>query len=168
MKMSKPTEQILANYETEKLKKKLLEFPGLIQTQKKEIRVLRDAFKDADSARSIIEADLATDINAEIDKNTGKQKFSNKESREVELMRRKLASAEYQEANRLAREAGYALGEAEDEQEALQDKYRSYRYVVRMVSAELELMAGDAGGEEVERAVTSGGAADVAATSEPY
>ena len=167
--MSSPSEMILEDYETRRLKDKLLEFPGLIQAQKRMIRVLRDAFKDADSARGVIEADLATDINAETDPATGKPKFSNEKARATELIRRKLANEEYMAANQQARQAAYALGEAEDEMEALQDKYRSYRYVVRLVSAELELMAGDAGGEEVELAVTSGGVSDVmTASGEPY
>lgn len=167
--MSNPAKMLLKDYETQRLKDKLLEFPGLIKTQKQKIRVLRDAFKDADSVRGVIEADLATDINAEMDPASGKPKFSNEKARATELMRRKLANAEYLAADKQARQASYALGEADDELEALQDKYRSYRYVVRLVSAELELMAGDAGGEEVERAVTSGGVSDVAAANgEPY
>lgn len=168
-KQPNPTQKILTIYETGNLKTKLLEFPALIQAQKKKIRVLRDTFKDADTECGIIEADLASQISAETDPNTGKPKFSNKEARDAELLKRKTRDTGYIAANQQARQARYAMNEAEDELEALQDKYRSYRYVVRLVSAELELMAGDAGGEEVELAVTSGGVSDVmTASGEPY
>jgi hypothetical protein len=153
---------MLSHYETHRIKSKLLEFPSLIQTQKQKIRVLRDAFKDADTERGIIEADLASQINAEMDPNSGKQKFSNQATRDAELMKRKVANAGYVAADKKARQARYAMNEAEDELEALQDKYRSYRYVARLVSAELEFMAGmsgDMAAEESgeEAAVQSGG-----------
>ena len=166
--------QILTDYETQRFKERLLEFPELIKSQRQKIRLLRDHFKDADSARAIIEADLATDINVEMDPNSGKAKYSNEKARAAELLKRKAASEDFKVADRQARHAGYALGEAEDELEALQDKYRSYRYIVRLVSAELELMAGevtcDAGGElskeEIDAAMAT--AAGAAVTAEPY
>jgi hypothetical protein len=166
--LAKSAEIILQDYETQRLKNKLLEFPGLIKAQKQKIRLLRDTFKDADAARAIIEADLATDINAETDPNSGKAKYSNEKARAAELMKRKAANEDFKVADKQARQAGYTLGEAEDELEALQDKYRSYRYVVRLVSAELELMAGDVGGEMAGDESRDGSHRESNIPQEPY
>ena len=134
---------ILADLETDLLKRRLYDFPEQIKEQKKVIRELRNMFKDAERELKMAEADLATDIAAEKDPNTDKLVYSNKEAREAELERRKAKCPNCQDAAKAAREAGYKLEEAQDELDKLQDQYKSYRYVVRLVTQELALFALD-------------------------
>ncbi len=90
--------ELLAQYETQQLKNKLLEFPELIKKQKAILRDLRENLKNASQTMAILEADLATEIAAEIDPNTGKYKFSNDKARQAELVRRKMQDPKCQEA----------------------------------------------------------------------
>ena len=133
--------EMLAEYETRLIKDKLLEIPDTIKNQKAEVRDARENYNEAAQAAAMLEADLATDIAAEMDPSTGKPKFSNDKTRQSELMKRKAADADYRAARQTLKEAEYRLGEAQDELEALQDKYKSYRYVAKMTAAELNVWA---------------------------
>ena len=148
--MPKTAEAILANYETKTMKAKLLEYPALIQEQKAKVRKLRDELSDNQEILQAIEASIIMEIADEVDPNTGKARFSNDKTRSGELARRKQQNEHYKQARDNTRRVEHKLGEAQDELDALQDKYKSYRYVVRLTAEELALIAGD---EESEEAV---------------
>lgn len=140
--------KILAQFETDMLKTKLRQAPEIIKEQKKTIRELRERFKTAEVDRSIAEANIVTDISAEVNPATGKAMFSNVEARNAELAKRKNNDSVYLAAAREAREAGYRLEESQDELEKLQDDYKSYRYITKLTTAELELFATSEGEAE--------------------
>jgi len=142
--------ELLAQYETRLLKDKLLEFPGLIKKQKAVLRDLRENLKDASQTMAMLEADLATEIAAENDPNTSKPKFSNDKARQAELLRRKMQDPGCQEAAAELKKAEYAMSAAQDELEALQDKFKAYRYVVRLTAEELALLASEEQEEKIE------------------
>lgn len=142
--------ELLAEYETRLLKDRLLEYPEMIKNQKSKIRRLKDAFREADRERVILEADIAGEIASETNPNTGKAAYGNAEARSVELTRRKKTDTGYQDVAKVARDAEYELGEAQDELEALQDKFKAYRYVVRLTAEELALMATEEQEEAIE------------------
>ena len=167
--------EMLAEYETRLIKDKLLEFPGLIKNQKDLIRKLRDAYRVVDQERVILEADLAGDIASETNPNTGKPAYSNAEARSVELIRRKKANTSYQEFAVAAKYAEHELNEAQDALEALQEKFKAYRYVVGLVTAELNVWATvEEDGEEgryvpTEKGIiTAFGSDDSRPASQPY
>ncbi len=112
----------------------------------------------------MIEAEMATDIAVEMDPNTGKPKFTNDKTRQAELLRRKGTDPVAQEAMTAMKKAEYLMNELQDELEALQDKFRSYRYVVRLTAEELALMASEHEIEEPEEYAS----AAVAQTAQPY
>ena len=136
-------DNILSELNTDHIKRQLQEFPDRIVSKKAEARLLREDAKDADRERAMLEAVMASEISDERNVDTGKPRFSNDKAREAELMKRKGESADYQSARLVARHAQFALSGVEDELEALADKFRAMRYVARLVSAELELLAGD-------------------------
>lgn len=141
---------LLAEMNTDYLKRSLLEFPDKIVALKKRARLLRETFEEADQSRGVLEAIMTTDISDEVSPDTLKSKFSNDKARAAELMKRKAECAEYQNARLKARDAQFALSEVEDELVALYDKFKAVRYVTRMVTAEIELLAGDDVYDETE------------------
>ena len=151
--------ELLAEYETRLLKDKLLGFPDAIKNQKALIRKLREVSRGADQERIILEADIAGEIASETNPDTGKAAYSNTEARAVELVRRKKTNSSYQEVAMVARGAEHELNEAQDQLDALQDKFKAYRYVVRLTAEELALMSS----EEQEEAVDG-----LPAAKQPY
>lgn len=151
--------QLLAEYETRLLKDRLLEYPAMILNQKALIRKLREAYRMADQERIILEADIAGEIASETNPDTGKAAYSNTEARAVELVRRKKTNSSYQEVAMAARGSEHELNEAQDQLEALQDKFKAYRYVVRLTAEELALFASEENEEAVDGAP---------ATKQPY
>ena len=145
--MSKPAEQILAAYETDHLKQKMFDYPREIFNKKKEIRQLREVFAESDQERAVLEAEMMQEITDTKDPSTGKAKYSNEKTRDGELTRRKADSSDYFNVMQVVKRAGYALSEAQDELEMLQDAFKAARYVVRLVSEEIALM----GGEDAEQ-----------------
>lgn len=133
--------KLLAQYETDLLKSKLRTFPALIKAQKQKVREAREAFNQAEMDRTLEEANLMTDIAAEIDTVTGKAKFSNDKTRQAELTKRKQNNDVYKAAEQSAKEAEYRLNEAQDELDRLIDEYKSYRYIVALTTQELALLA---------------------------
>ncbi len=138
----KNVEAILAEFETKTLKSRLREFPALIKAQKDVIRQARSTLEELESDRKMIEADIMTEVSCAVDPRTGKPQFSNDKSRAAELMRRCSDAQDYRHTAGLAREAAMAVEEAQDELERLQNDFRSYRYIVSLTTAELELLAG--------------------------
>ena len=145
--------ELLNEYETRLLKDKLLEFPGQIKHQKAVLRDARASYAEAAQEVAMIEAEIATNIAVETDPNTGKPKFTNDKTRQAELLRRKSADPVAQNAVIAMREAEHLMSELQDELEALQDKFRSYRYVARLTAEELALMASEHEAEEPEECV---------------
>lgn len=155
--MAKNIPAILADLETDLLKRRLYDFPGQIRAQKRVVREHREAYDALQQEARMLEAELATDISAETNPNNGKPAYSNKEAREAELEQRKGADIEYMEAAQKARKAGWQLEEAQDELEKIQDEYKSYRYVVGMVTKELAVYALDEEQEDGRREATGNG-----------
>ena len=135
--------ELLAEYETRLLKDRLLEYPSMILTQKAAIRTARENYNEAAQEVAMLEADISTDIAAELDPNTGKAKFSNDKTRQAELLRRKAADPVCTEATQRLKQAERNLGEAQDALDAMQDKFKAYRYIVRLTAEELALMASE-------------------------
>lgn len=135
-------EQFLETYNTRHIKEELLNFPNEIMNQKDLIRRAKDAFKEADLPRQMLEIEMIDDIAAEINSATGKATFSNEKARENELAKRKAKNPEYQELQRQAKEAARELAAAEDELERLENKFKAYRYVAALVTAELSVIVG--------------------------
>ena len=135
-------EQFLDQYNTRHIKELLISFPSRIMELKDLIRQEKDAFKEADQPRQMLELEIIDNIAAETNQATGKAMFSNDKARENELARRKAHSPEYQELRIRSREAGRNLAAAEDELERLVNKFKAYRYVAALVTAELSVIAG--------------------------
>lgn len=142
--------ELLHEYETRLLKDKLIELPGRILKKKAVIRDAREVYNNAAQDIAMLEANLAVDIAAETDPNTGKAKYSNDKMRQAELMRRKAAEPECSAAALRLKEAERRLGGLQDELEALQDKFKAYRYVVRLTAEELALLASEEQEEKIE------------------
>jgi len=129
------------NYNTVHIKESLLELPAAIAAQKAKVRRIRDAFREADLPRQMLELEMIDDIAAAINPQTGKPLFSNDKLRDAELKRRKAASEEYQELQKQAKEAERDLSAAEDELEKLINKFNAYQHVSNFVAAEMNVVA---------------------------
>lgn len=154
--------KILTHYETDLLKSKLRSFPSVVKEQKAKVRQLRERYNEAEQVRAMIEADLMTDISAEVNHDTGKPMFSNDKARQAELMKRKGIDDDYHCAAKDVKEAEYVLNEAQDELDKLVDEFKSYRYIVSLTTQELALMAS----EEREEEYSASG--QTAGSKEPY
>lgn len=146
--MSKPVEQILANYETATLRAQLqTDLPGQITAAKVKARDRRDKFQELEQARALAEASLMTDISAEIDPGTGKAAYSNEKARAAELLGRKARDTDYRQAEAEAKAAKWAYETAQDELDELFTRNRNYLAVVNVIAAELSLLAAYEGQE---------------------
>lgn len=140
--MGKTAEQILESYGTESLIAALRnDLPRRITQLKEIVRTKREEYLEAEQQRQLVEADIATDIAAELDPNTGKAKYSNEKTRAAELLRRKAESQEYREAQQLAMEAKMSLEATQDELDELVLRNRNYQVVLMAIAAELNLLA---------------------------
>ena len=164
-------EQFLDQYNTRNIKEELLYFPERIWTQKEIIRKEKDSFKDADQPRQMLEIEMIDNIAIETSPVTGKAMFSNDKARENELAKRKSTSPEYRELRQQAREAARTLAAAEDELERLENKFKAYRYVAALVTAELSVIAGSLAEEwptEEINAVNNNGTSQKGTGGQPY
>ena len=155
---------ILAEYNTDMIRGKLLEFPGLIREAKRKVRDATDYFKGLEMTRKEIEADMVVDIAAEVNPQTGKPVYSNEAARAAALNQKKATDEEYSQVYVTARAAERNITEAQDDLDRLFDEYKSYRYVARLVANELALLSEDeldCGGSVPVRAET-------AAARDPY
>ncbi len=133
--------KLLSEYETRLLKDKLYEFPKQIKGQKALIRKYRGDLAAKNQEKEMLEAEFKAAIAAEKDPNTGKPAYSNAEARQAEFTRRAAQSAQYQQIAGEVNNAEFLMAEAQEELELLQDQYKSYRYVVQLVTAELNVYA---------------------------
>ena len=174
--MSKPSEKILANYDTTTLRTQLTsELPATITSVKAKIRERREVYQEAEQARALTEAGLMTDISAEVDPNTGKAAYSNEKARAAELLVRKAKDEDYQLAEQGARAARWAYETAQDELDELFTRNRNYLAALNVIAAELNLIAAYEGQDAMQEIRISGLSQDEAsavkaavATEEEY
>jgi len=139
---------VLSQFDTTNLKEQLLAYPERIREQKLVVSQRRQALKDAELAVKEIEAALIVEIASEVNENN-KPKYSNVEIRNAELFARKKTSPEYTFAEADRRKAEAELEEAQAELERLQDKFKAYRYIVRLTAEELAAINNLSENEEV-------------------
>lgn len=151
---------ILAEYNTDMIRGRLLEFPGLIREAKTKVRNATEIFKGMEMVRKEIEADMIVEIAAEVNPQTGKPTYSNEAARAAALNQRKGLDQDYIRAFNDARVAERNISEAQDDLDQLFDEYKSYGFVARLVANELALMADDP--------LDCGGAVPVAVAKEDY
>ena len=137
--------EILEDLGTDLFKEKLLALPGKIDAQKTKIREFREAYAEAEQARALKEAEIMTDIIAEVNFNTGKPVFPNETARNAERLRRMATDEEYQQVARAAKKAEMALNQAQDELQGLYDEFKAVQYVAQIVSYEVALFANTQG-----------------------
>ncbi len=111
-------------------------YPEQIKARKSLVRDLKRRFDDVDVDRVARENEIKTDI-------AGNKNFSNEKARQAELAKLILTDAEYIAAARKGQAAEQALGQARDEVEMLENKYRSCRYKAEVIAAQLRFWAGD-------------------------
>jgi hypothetical protein len=159
------------HYNTMDIKNSLMELPDRIAIQKGIVRKFRDAFREADLPRQMLELEMIDDIAADINCETGKKAFSNDSLRAAELKRRKAKDEDYQELQVQAKEAERELSAAEDELERLNNRFTAYQHVSDFVAAEMNLMAGlmkVPGGVKVRPEVPEGTGTWKQPTGQPY
>jgi hypothetical protein len=137
------TAEILEQLNTEQLKTKVTGYPMLIFEQKKVARAARETCKDAEQERAAQEAILIADISAEPNPTTGKPMFSNAEARQAELLKRKRFTQDYLDAEFAAKRVEMELNQAQDKLDMLFDEYKSACFVAELVTAEVNLWAGE-------------------------
>jgi len=155
-------EYILDELDTHNIKLRLYTFPQRLKYQKAICRQHRTEHEEAMQAKLLIEAELTADIAAAVNE-AGKAAYSNDTARRAELTRRMNLSEEYQTAAHAARQAEYAVSEAQDELSRLEDEFKALRIVARLVSEEVALYASD--GTENEAVADT---AEVAAAAQPF
>jgi len=132
-------EAILAAYNTENLRASLERYPQRIFDARQAVNQARRTLKDAEMERDAMEAELVLLISIETDEK-GKPKFSNQQTRDAELMRRKAKAVGYIVlANKVA-EAEADLNQAQDTLQMLLDEYQSARIVARLIAAEMSII----------------------------
>ena len=151
---------ILAEYNTDMIRGKLLEFPGLIRDAKSKLRSVQEAFKALDMIRKEFEAGMIVDIAAEINPQTGKPAYSNEAARAAALAQMKSTNRDYTKLFYDARTVERNITEAQDDLDQLFDEYKSYGFIARLVANELALMADDP--------LECGGSVPVAVAKEAY
>ena len=151
---------ILAEYNTDMIRGRLLEFPGLIREAKSKVRDATEIFKSMEMVRKEIEADMIVEIAAEMNGATGKPAYSNEAARAAALNQRKATDQGYIKAFNDARVAERDISEAQDDLDRLFDEFKSYGFIARLMANELALMADDP--------LDCGGAVPVAVAKEDY
>lgn len=151
---------ILAEYNTDLLRAKLMEFPGLIREAKTKVRNATEIFKTIEMTRKEIEADMIVEVAAEMNGATGKPAYSNEAARAAALNQRKGLDQDYIKAFNDARVAERNISEAQDDLDRLFDEFKSYGFIARLVANELALMADDP--------LDCGGSVPVAVVKEAY
>lgn len=130
------------HFNTEDIGDNLMALPSKIAAQKNVVRSTRDAFKEVDLPRMMMELEMIDDIASALNPNTGKAMFSNDKLRDAELKRVKAGDNDYQNLRKAAKVAERDLSAEEDELSFLEQKFSAYQYVSNFVSAEMNLMTG--------------------------
>jgi hypothetical protein len=135
-------DEILNELRTNDLKAKIAQYPALIVVQRAKIRELREVFNNADRSCAVAEAELISEISEEKDSATGKAKYSNAETRQAVLLKRKQVDSTYIKAIEIARDAEQNLNQAEEELDKLEKEFKANLFVSDLVSSEISLYAG--------------------------
>jgi hypothetical protein len=138
---NQPASAVLGQLNTAQIKLKLLEFPQLIFNQRSKVRNARDKYQEAEADRAMREAELISIIASETHPITNKAMYSNAESRQAELLKRKSVDADYLDVARTAKQASEILAQCQDELDRLFDEYKSWGFVSELVANEVNLWA---------------------------
>ena len=130
------------HFNTEDIGDNLMALPSKIAAQKNVVRSMRDAFKEVDLPRMMMELEMIDDIASALNPSTGKAMFSNDKLRDAELKRVKAGDNDYQNLRKAAKVAERELSADEDELSFWEQKFSAYQYVSNFVSAEMNLMTG--------------------------
>lgn len=145
---------ILAEYNTEGLRQRLLEFPRQIWEQKSKVEKAQIAVREIKQEISQREAEMATEIAAEKNPdNPNKATFSNVEARAAELLRRKKADPECQRLCSQLKSAEWDASSSRFDLERLQDDFKASRYVADLMARELAVLAAGMGSGEANAEV---------------
>ena len=120
-------------------KKKLQALPEQILKQRLELRQLRSTLGDLEKARALREAEITSEILAEINSDTLKPAFPNEASRNAERLRRMGADEEYQMILRQVKEAENAVNQAQDELYKLCDDFKALESSAKIIASEIAL-----------------------------
>jgi hypothetical protein len=137
------TTEILSQLNTGQLKDKVAGYPALIIAQKQAVRNARTGYNDCEQERAAQEAMLIADISGTVNPATGKPMFSNAEARQAELLKQKRVVRDYLDAEFAAKRAEMELNQAQDKLDMLFDEYKSACFVAGLVTAEVNLWAGE-------------------------
>lgn len=140
IRTTQAADEILSAYNTENLRHSLAQYPRRIFNARQAVNQARKALKDAELERDTAEAELILLISIETDER-GKAKFSNQQTRDAELARRKATTPEYVEAAGKVAEAEAEWVAAQDTLQMLLDEYQSARIVARLIASELAVVS---------------------------
>jgi hypothetical protein len=135
--------EILNQLNTEQLKDRVAGYPALINAQKQVVRNARTKYSDCEQERATQEALIMADISATVNPQTRKPAFSNAEARQAELLKQKRVVHDYLDAEFAAKRAEMELNQAQDKLDMLFDEYKSACFVAGLVTAEVNLWAGE-------------------------
>lgn len=139
--MVEAAQGIMIQLETRKIAKELLELPQLIKDQKELVKERQQALQEANDQLAQEEAILMSLITAKLDPGTNKPVYTNKESRDAQLITDKKNSAVYQAALEAWRFAEQKVNGALVELERLQDKFKALRIVANITCKEMALLS---------------------------
>lgn len=141
IRTTQAADEILSAYNTENLRHSLAQYPRRIYGARQTLNQARKTLKDAELERGTAEAELILLISIETDEK-GKAKFSNQQTRDAELTRRKASDPGYLEAAGKVAEAEMDWTAAQDTLQMLLDEYQSARIVARLITGELGVISG--------------------------
>ena len=146
----KTKKQTLRSYGLDELKVVLATRPADILAQREDVRDAQRALTEAEMEISVLEAELSADIASEINRETGKTAFSNETARRAELVVRMNKDPNCRIIQRQFILAKDNYERAKDQVDKLIDELKSYRYIAKIVSAELEYLSSEVEEEETE------------------
>lgn len=126
---------------SEALLEKLMEYPEKIRRQQEVVSAVQQTLDNLTQNLEQIKAELMAVLSAETDPKTGKPAFSNKETREAELVRRMGQDPEVRNAMQEVQNAQGALNSARFDLVKLENEFAAIKAAARITAARLELMA---------------------------
>jgi len=120
---------------------KIQEYPRKIREQQGKITALSQAMDAAKSNLMAAEGVLMAVITTEINPDTNKPRFSNKEARDAELNQKKLTDPEYRAALRQFNDAEEAYKSALFDLKMLEDEFKAHCTTGGMMASKLSLLA---------------------------
>ncbi len=126
---------------SEALLERLMEYPAKIRAQQEIAAAVQQTLDNMAQNLDQIKAELMALLSAETDPKTGKPAFSNKETREAELIRRMAQDPEVRDAMQEVQNAQGALNTARFDLTKLENEFAALKAAAKIVAARLELMA---------------------------